>query len=185
MTEKTASRSAQEQAAAPVAAGAVFTIGHSNVPLERLVAMLNDRGVEVLVDVRSVPHSRYVPEANRETLRPALAAAGMQYLFLGDRLGGRPQDVDLIDGAGRQDYSRLAEDERFRAGLDRVVEGAARRRVCLLCSEEDPARCHRGFLIGRELARRGVDVRHIRHDGSLEPQSDLARRLPPVQKSLF
>jgi len=166
-------------------AGPVFTIGHSNVPLEKLLALLRENNVQILVDVRSVPYSQHVPQANREGLEAAVKAAGMKYLFMGEQLGGRPKDIEIHDGAGNRDYSDLAAAGFFQAGLDRVIRGAAEYRVCLMCSEEDPSRCHRGLLIGRELARRGIDVEHIRHDGRLESQADLEKRLPPVQKSLF
>jgi len=165
--------------------GPIFTIGHSNVPLDKLIAMLRENHVQVLVDVRSVPYSQHVPQANREGLEAAVKAAGMKYLFMGEQLGGRPKGIDIHDGAGNTDYSTLATAAFFQAGLDRVIRGASEYRVCLMCSEEDPSRCHRGLLIGRELARRSIDVEHIRHDGSLEWQANLEKRLPPVQKSLF
>jgi uncharacterized protein (DUF488 family) len=165
--------------------GPVFTIGHSNVPLEKLLTLLQENAVQVLVDVRSVPYSRYVPQANREALVAAVTSAGIKYVFLGDQLGGQPKGIEVADMLGQPDYSQLAATEAFHSGMSRVIKEAGEHRICLLCSEEDPVRCHRGLLIGRELAKRGIDVRHIRHDGNLDSQADLEKRRAPVQGILF
>ena len=170
---------------ANLTANPVFTIGHSNVPLEGLLSLLEKYDIRVLIDVRSMPYSRYAPQANREVVEAAVKATGRKYLFMGEQLGGQPRDIEIRDGAGNTDYSNLAAAESVQAGLDRILRVAAEYRVCLLCSEEDPSRCHRGLLVGRELAKRGLDVKHIRHDGSVESQGDLEKRLPPVQRSLF
>ncbi len=165
--------------------GAVFTIGHSNAPLENLLSLLHENAIQVLVDVRSSPYSRHVPQANREPLEAALRDSGLKYLFMGEQLGGHPEGISVRDITGSLDYAKLADSERFREGLRRLMSGVAQYRVCLLCSEEDPARCHRGLLIGKELKKRGVDVRHIRHTGQVESQVELEARLTPVQKTLF
>ena len=163
----------------------VFTIGHSNAPLENLLSLLHGKAIQILVDVRSSPYSRYVPQANREPLEAALRASGLKYLFMGEQLGGHPEGISVRDITGSLDYAKLADSERFREGMRRLMNGVAQYRVCLLCSEEDPGRCHRGLLIGKELKKCGVDVRHIRHTGQVESQAELETRLPPVQKTLF
>ena len=163
----------------------VFTIGHSNAAIEKLVSLLKNNGVQVLVDVRSVPYSRHVPQANREKVEEAVKNEGIKYLFMGDRLGGRPENVEVRDDLGNYDYSELAAAEGFKEGIGRLIRGACEHRICLLCSEEDPVKCHRGLLISRELAKLGVEVRHIRHDGKVDSQAKLEERVPLVQKGLF
>jgi uncharacterized protein (DUF488 family) len=163
----------------------IFTIGHSNKTTEEILFWLKKNNVEVLVDVRSVPYSKYAPQANRETMQLASNDAGIKYIFMGDRLGGRPTDVEIKDNLGNYDYSELASTDRFREGLKYLLEDSEKYILCILCSEEDPVKCHRGLLISRELTKLGIEVRHIRHDGSVESQEHLESRIPPVQLSLF
>jgi len=163
----------------------IFTIGHSNATTQQLFSLLEKNNVQLLTDVRSTPYSRHSPQANREAIQSEARRSGIKYVFMGEYLGGKPKEVNPYDEIGNLDYSKLAATDRFTQGMRRLVEGAARYRICLLCAEEDPVRCHRGLLISRELAKLGIEVRHIRHDGKLELQTDLERRIPPVQKGLF
>lgn len=163
----------------------IFTVGHSNKKTEEIISWLKKNNVEVLVDVRSVPYSRYVPQANREAMQLASNDAGIKYIFMGDRLGGRPADVEIKDDLGNYDYSELASTDKFCEGLKQLFEDTEKYILCILCSEEDPVKCHRGLLISRELAKLGIEVRHIRHDGSIESQEHFESRIPPVQLSLF
>jgi len=70
----------------------LFTIGHSNHSLPRFMALLGMHAIELVCDVRSTPYSRFNPQFNRETLQAALKAGGMDYLYLGSALGGKPRD---------------------------------------------------------------------------------------------
>ena len=85
----------------------VHTIGHSNHPIERFVALLRGAGVEAVLDVRSVPHSRRFPQFGRQRLEAALTANGIAYVFLGDALGGKPKD-DTVRRNGMVDYELIA-----------------------------------------------------------------------------
>ena len=73
------------------AAAKIFTIGHSVIPPQRFIEILKTAGIETLVDVRSTPYSRRVPHANRENLQPTITREGIEYLYLGDYLGGMPR----------------------------------------------------------------------------------------------
>ena len=163
----------------------IFTIGHSNNKIEDIISWLKKNSIAILVDVRSVPYSRYVPQANREAIQLASNNAGIKYVFMGDQLGGRPAGIETKDNLGNCDYSKLASTDKFREGLKYLLKGAEENALCILCSEEDPAKCHRGLLISRELAKLGIEVRHIRHDGSIESQEHFESRIPPVQLNLF
>lgn len=152
----------------------IWTIGHSNHPLERFLDLLARHHIAVLVDVRSSPYSRYASHFNQETIRGQLQARSVKYLFLGDLLGGRAEDQAFYDAEGRVLYGRLAESETFQQGIERLVDGVAAYRVALMCGEEDPTDCHRRLLIGRVLCSRGVDVRHIRGDGRVQSEEEVA-----------
>jgi uncharacterized protein (DUF488 family) len=158
---------------------AIPNIGHSNHPIEKFLALLKQHEVEAVADVRSIPHSRYVPQFNSAPLKRSLEAAGIRYLYLGKELGGMPSGKELYDEAGHAMYARIAVSEPFLRGIDRLIEGADKYRVAIMCSEEDPRNCHRHLLVARVLTGRSVEVRHIRGDGSVEPEKDLNRSEEP------
>jgi len=157
----------------------VYTVGHSNQSLDRFVELLRQHAVDVLVDVRSAPYSRYAPQFGHQMLSTRLPAAGIKYLFLGRELGGRPDEPAFYDPDGHVNYARLARAPRFLSGIERVLTGGRRFRVALMCSEEDPSICHRRLLVGRVLCERGAEVKHIRGDGRIESEADLRRAETP------
>jgi uncharacterized protein (DUF488 family) len=111
----------------------LLTIGHSNLQADRFVSLLTNAGVSSVVDVRSVPFSRWCPWFSSKALATRLAAEGLAYVALGDELGGRPRDPQLYcDGVA--DYEAMAQRSEFYAGLDRVIDQTRRHRVCLLAS---------------------------------------------------
>lgn len=154
----------------------VLTIGHSNHSLTQLKQLLAGNGVTAVADVRSAPYSRLHPDFNREFLQKALREDAIQYVFMGQELGARPDDPSCYE-AGRVQYRRLAERKQFKEGLRRVLEGARRYRIALLCAEKEPLACHRSLLVARELERSGTKVVHIHPDGELEPHSAAMERL--------
>jgi uncharacterized protein (DUF488 family) len=154
----------------------LFSIGHSNIPAECFVAMLRDADVNAIGDVRSTPASRFFPWFSAKNLAALLAREGIGYLSYGGELGGRPRDRALYrDGVA--DYEAMAQQDEFRAGLERLLADAARGRLCMMCAEREPLDCHRCLLVARELAARGVAVGHILHDGAIEPHAATEARL--------
>jgi hypothetical protein len=164
-------------AAGPKSGRGLFTIGHSNHTLARLIELLQQAGVTAVADVRSMPFSQRHPQFNRPELEAGLRQQGMAYLHLGDALGGRPADSDLYDHAGRADYERMRMTQTFSRGLVRLVGVLQKYRVALLCAEEDPLDCHRGLMIGPALLERGIAANHLRADGSQETTAVFEERL--------
>ncbi len=167
----------------------VFTVGHSNHRLETFVSLLRAKAVQVLVDVRSRPHSRF-PHFNKENIQTAIRANGMKYLFLGKELGGKPEDPEFYDSEGYVLYSRIAESRLFLEGIERLMNGIRKYRVAIMCSEENPINCHRRLLVGRVLADHGVNILHIRSDGRIQSEDDVIRennisRKDEAQQNLF
>ena len=154
----------------------IFTIGHSNHSWEDFLALLARHGVQVVADVRSAPYSRFNPQFNRDALAAALKVRGMDYLYCGRELGGRPDDPACYDG-GRIRYERVARTSGFREGLARVVDAAAASRVALMCAEKEPLDCHRTLLVARALDDEGMAVAHILATGDLEPHPKAVDRL--------
>ena len=166
-----------------------FTIGHSNHAVQAWLALLLQKGVEVVVDARSSPYSKYVPQFDKELMQRSLEESGIRYLFLGAELGGRPANPAYYDAKGRVLYSRLHDDAHFQAAIARLETGMERFRVALVCGEEDPAHCHRRLLIGRVLTEHGHTMLHIRGDGRLESDETVAaetgKPLIDTQPALF
>ena len=155
----------------------VYTIGHSNHSPEAFLSLLEKHAVDEVVDVRSSPASRYNPQFNHGVLSGALERVGIDYVFLGGELGGRPADRSCYDEDGRVDYARLADTDLFDDGMGRLVRAADERRVALMCSEKEPLDCHRTLLIAGALEERGVAVEHILADGTAERHDETLNRL--------
>ena len=154
----------------------VLTIGHSTHPIETFLDLLRGANVEAIADVRSSPYSRFNPQFNREHLKAALRGAGIAYAFLGNELGAR-SDQPSHYVSGQVSYPRLAASELFRSGIARVLAGAAKQRIALMCAEKDPVTCHRTILVARAFAEAGVKVRHVGPDGAFEDHCDALMRL--------
>lgn len=154
----------------------VYTIGHSNHPIERFVSLLQQHGIQVVADVRSKPASRFNPQFNRKALEAVLAANGIRYEFLGVELGARTEDPACYE-RGRVAYQRLAATEPFRRGLERVRSLADESRVAIMCAEYEPLDCHRTILVARELSKANVPIAHILRDGTLESGDKADARL--------
>lgn len=156
----------------------IFTIGHSNAPAERIVALLHEQQIDVLVDVRSVPASSHAPQFNRRPFARTLAEAGIRYIYMGEWLGGRPRDPAcykdgiLPRGAVNYlqvvDYTKVAAQPLYRRAVRDLMHIARQQPTAIMCSEEDPRRCHRLHLIAQTLTAHGVVVYHIRHRGPME-----------------
>ena len=153
----------------------LWTVGHSNHTVERFLELLGEHGIEVVVDIRSEPYSSYSKHFCQAPLRQSLKDAGLSYLFMGGELGGRPPEPEFYDEDGHVLYGELAVTERFREGLHRLVDGATRYRVSMMCSEENPTSCHRHRLVTRALREsdRRVSILHIRGTGEVVDETRL------------
>jgi uncharacterized protein (DUF488 family) len=163
----------------------IFTIGHSNHAVEHFLSLLKLHGVQVTVDVRSQPYSKYSTQFDSEPLKASLRDAGIGYLFLGRELGGRPEGAEFYDYDGHVLYDRVAASSLFQEGLSRLERGIREYNVAMVCAEEDPAKCHRRLLVGRVLQDRGVRVGHIRGDSRIQPEEEIASRDGRNQMWLF
>ena len=154
----------------------IFTIGHSNHTWEAFVALLKLHGIQVLVDIRTNPVSKYAAFANKKTLSALLAKDGVEYVYLGNSLGGMPADRSCYDAKGRPDYRAIRSMAFFQQGLDELLSLARDSRVAIMCAEEDPSQCHRRLLVGPALEQREATLLHIRADGSTQSSDTLAGR---------
>lgn len=164
----------------------IFTIGHSSQPLDAFIGLLQTQGIDVLADVRSQPYSRFAPQFNAAELKQALKLVNLDYVPMGESLGGRPRDPGCYDDEGHVLYRRVSESATFKQGIDRLLQGIEKYRVAIMCSEENPEGCHRRLLVARVLIDQGVAVLHLRADGRVEPETNLINdTLPGDQLGLF
>lgn len=146
----------------------IWTIGHSTRSIEEFIGLLKAHGIELVADVRSHPGSRTFPWFGRASLATALREAGIDYLHmpeLGGRRRARPDSRNTAwRSASFRGYADYMETPAFRAGLERLVGEARRRRTAFMCSEAVWWRCHRG-LIADALKADGATVLHIEGEG--------------------
>lgn len=123
--------------------GGVFTIGYHGKSWKGFMQLLNNHSISLLVDVRSIPRSRYNPAFNLNNLKIKL---GSRYQWAGDCLGG-------LDGKRQRGY------------WEALRELAARSRlgcICIMCMEANPNKCHRSLWIAEDLKRQfGITVTHL------------------------
>lgn len=159
----------------------IFTIGHSTHSIENFIKLLKSRGITAIADVRSAPYSRFQPQFNRELLIKSLKDSDIEYVFVGDLIGGRSDNEDDYEN-GRVVYSRLRNSDNFEVGLNRVIVGSEKYQLALMCSEKEPIECHRTLLVGQSLFEREIPVAHILGDGTLEKHEDAIQRLLKLLK---
>jgi len=153
----------------------IFTIGHSNHTMEVFLELLGKHNIDVVVDVRSSPYSKYSPCFSKKEFQRFLKQNKIKYLFLGGDLGGKPDGEEFYDDDGYVLYGRIAAQPQFHEGIKRLLEGINNYRIVLLCSEENPTNCHRRLMLGRVLGEHKVKIIHIRGDGSVESEEKLAK----------
>lgn len=164
---------------------AVLTIGYGARELDEFLKLLLAHGVRYLIDVRSAPYSKFKPDFSRDALAQTARERGLEYVYLGDQLGGQPDDPACY-ADGKVVYEAVARRVAYQQGIERVVRAQARGlRIVLMCSEGKPELCHRTKLIGETLVTRGVPVAHIDENGVLLSQGEALDRLTGGQLNLF
>lgn len=156
----------------------LYSIGHGTRSIEDFIHALKRYGIGYLADVRSRPYSRFNPQYNRNALQRSLEACGITYVFMGDTLGGRPEDPACYDAAGKIDYEKVKTRAFFREGIGRL-EKACKKNIAMaiMCSESKPTDCHRSKLIGTALADRKIFLQHIDEKYELKTQQEVMAQL--------
>jgi uncharacterized protein (DUF488 family) len=157
----------------------IYTIGHSNLELKQFITLLHFNGIELLVDVRSSPYSKYVPHFNSSQLKRSLQKEGIDYKFLGDKIGGKPSnDEYYIDG--KVIYPLIKTSKKYKKGIKELIKISKENKTVIMCAEKDPMKCHRYHLITPSLTEKGLDVKHIVEAGIMKDNNN-----GDVQKSIL
>jgi len=165
----------------------VLSIGYGGRSYEEVIGLLRANGVTHVADVRSKPSSKFHVSFHRTELEKSLPAEGIRYVFMGEKLGGRPSESGCYDDDGRVVYERVAQLPDFKRGIKQILRGASREGcvICMLCSEAKPEECHRSKLIGEVLLQSEVDVEHISEKGELRSQAEVMQLVNGFQPDLF
>ena len=163
----------------------IYTIGYGNRSMQEFIKLLKQHNIAYLIDVRSSPYSRFNPDFSKEALARLVKQSGVRYVFMGDTLGGRPDDITCyVDG--QVDYVQVREKSFYRQGIERIRTAWEKQLyVALMCSEAKPYECHRGKLIGNTLVEQKIAVVHIDEKGNPMEQEEINSELTGRQLPLF
>lgn len=151
-----------------MAAPRVFSIGHSNHTLGKFVSLIADFPISQVVDIRTQPYSRRLPHFNSPSLETALHRLAIKYLYLGDQLGARWTDPEVMSDEGQVSYQRVFKMPKFERGMFNLEALIRKSRgLAIMCAEGDPLDCHRFPMVARPLAIKGYVVEHVMPNGSL------------------
>lgn len=146
----------------------IFTIGYGNRRIENFISILKKYDVDLLIDIRSRPFSRFNPDFRASKLELHLINNNIKYLFLGEELGGMPVDPECYT-KDEVDYNKIQLKDFFKKGIDEVLklqkEGFT---VALMCAELSPNHCHRKALVGNYLESQKISVLHIDKNGTIQ-----------------
>lgn len=163
----------------------IYTIGHGSRGAEELVGLLKKYHIAYLIDVRSVPYSKHHQQFSKNNIETLLTTNGIRYVFMGDALGGRPTDPSCYT-YGQVDYNIVKTKDFFKAGIERLKAAyALDLPVAIMCSERNPAECHRTKLIGSVLAENNIVVKHITETGTLKDQAQVMNEASGGKSRLF
>lgn len=156
----------------------IYTIGHSNYTMERLIDMLEYYNINCVVDIRGTPYSKYNIQFDKEAIRYTLTNAGFVYIYMGKELAAKRIRKNSYNNEGYSNFEEVIKEEEFKRGVERLKNGCEKGyKIILLGAMQDPIRCHRSILVGRELVKNDFDVKHILDDYSIVTQDDIEEML--------
>ncbi|WP_432666457.1 DUF488 domain-containing protein [Wukongibacter baidiensis] len=156
----------------------IFTIGHSNYSIDRLIDMLEHYSINCIVDIRGTPYSKYNVQFNKETIAKTLINKGYVYIYMGKEFAVQRSNKSMYTEEGYADFEKVIYDKDFLNGIERLKVGYKMGyRIVLMGAMQDPIRCHRCILLGRALINAGFILKHILHDYTLVSQEELEEKL--------
>lgn len=152
----------------------IMTIGHSTRSFAELVELLHTNGVTVLIDIRTIPKSRFNPQFNSDSLAETLPNEGIKYKHMPELGGLRHAKANSLNtvwlNASFRGYADYMETDPFREAIDKLLQLARKNSVAIMCSEAVWWRCHRS-MVADELIGRGVPVEHIMSGKHRQPHT--------------
>ncbi len=156
----------------------VYTLGHSNYPFDKLIEILKKYNINCVVDIRAIPYSKYNTQYNKELFQENLKKLGYTYIYMADEFGAKRKTRESYNDEGYANFEKVVLEDDFKKGVKRLKVGCDKGyKIVLLAAIQEPIRCPRAILVGRELVKEGFNVKHIMHEGDLKSQVDLEELL--------
>jgi uncharacterized protein (DUF488 family) len=142
----------------------IYTIGHSTREIKEFISLLQTYKIERLVDIRSFPHSKYVPQYNQDNLKKSLEDNSIDYIHL-KALGGKrgitvPEKESINTGwthKSFRNYADYMQTEDYKLGIEALIKLSKLNTTCIMCAEAVPWKCHRK-LVSDSLLIHGIEV---------------------------
>ena len=158
--------------------GELFTVGHSQHDVNYFISLLNQYNIDYILDVRSIPYSKYAEQYNKENISISLNSANIKYISMGKYFGARPQNKELYHNEGYLDFEKVRESKDFNKGIENVMVGLNQgHNIALMCTEKEPIDCHRAILVARAFEMHMVYTKHILPNGEILTQQQLNEQL--------
>ncbi|MDV4151935.1 DUF488 domain-containing protein [Clostridium sp. AL.422] len=156
----------------------IYTIGHSNYTMEKLIQMLRYYNINTVVDIRGTPYSKYNVQFDKERIKYTLNKAGFIYIYMAKEFAANRENKISYNKEGYSDFEKVVQEEDFLNGIERLKNGCNKGyKIALLGAMQDPIRCHRSILVGRALNKAGFNVMHILDDLSIKDQDYIDERI--------
>lgn len=156
----------------------IYTIGHSNYSVEKLIDMLNFYEINCVVDIRGTPYSKYNIQFDKETIKYTLTHSGFIYIYMAKELAAKRINKQSYNSEGYSDFEKVIHEDYFINGIKRLKVGCEKGyKIALLGAMQEPIRCHRSILVGRALRDYGFNVKHILDDYSIASQEDIEKNI--------
>lgn len=152
----------------------IYTIGHSNYSFGQLIKRIDKYRVNVIVDIRGIPYSKYNVQFNKEELAIKLRKLGYIYIYMAKEFAAKRTTRESYNEEGYADFNMVKDEIFFKNGIERLKVGLEKGyNIVLLGAMQEPVRCHRAILVGRELDKLGFNIKHILHNEELATQRDI------------
>lgn len=156
----------------------IYTIGHSNYSVEKLIDMLKFYDINCVVDIRGIPYSKYNIQFDKETIKYTLTHSGFVYIYMAKELAAKRINKQSYNSEGYSDFEKVIHEDDFINGIQRLKIGCEKGyKIALLGAMQEPIRCHRSILVGRALRDYGFNVKHILDDYSIASQEDIEKNI--------
>ena len=152
----------------------IFTIGYSGFTTDEFIRVLLQNKINVLVDVRSSPYSKYFSEYNKEVLAVNLDKRGIYYRNFAKEFGARQDDTAFYSENGYLDFAKFAKSNQFEKGIEKIEKGIDQNFLfALMCAEKNPVNCHRTIMVARAFSKLGYQIIHLQPEGKSISQDDV------------
>ena len=139
----------------------IYTVGHNSLNFMQFIALIQASNITHIVDIRSIPYSKYAPWSDKSRLAELLRPFKIKYTYLGHKLGGK-----AIQKGQLAHPLSLPQQALYDEAIQILLQLSMRGNLSLLCAEGDPAKCHRQHIIAQTLLESDIQVLHILKDGT-------------------